>query len=513
MKMQMNRMRRLRARRGFVMVFLVLSILAIVPAVGLGIDVSILYLVKAKLTAACDGASLAAARNLNLGVTMAQQAAGAQQRAQSYYQANYPTNYLGSTRNPATITVPIVAPGSALTVTTTGTADVQTFFMRLLGTARVHVSATGTASRKSLNMMMVLDRSSSMSTADGGKDSKGANLTRVDAMKAAALDFVDKFSALDTIGLIYFGSDSVLAFPPASDYQTHAPNNIKYYINQITAGDNTATTLGYWRAYQQLVNLHQPSAANVIVLFTDGIPNGVYAAFPTKALKDSRYNSDGSTTITSYNASPCAGLGTVTGVITQTSGFNSNGTTTGLFTPDGSPSSNHSAGHVNPVGCTSSTSSTYNRVREDVAYIPDTDANGNKFRNYGSDYLSYTTTDRGLSYGDFQSAVYPNNIRVDSPWVIGLASKNSLDHAAIRVRNRVLDATIGVTTYVIGFGGTAGEVPDDTLMMRIANVNDVSNAVFVNDPNTPEGMYIKANGGTIHAAFDRIASEVLRLSR
>ncbi len=80
------------------MVFLILSILAVVPAVGLGIDVSIMYLVKAKLTAACDGASLAAARNLNLGITMTQQAAAAQQRAQSYYQANYPLHYLGSTR-------------------------------------------------------------------------------------------------------------------------------------------------------------------------------------------------------------------------------------------------------------------------------------------------------------------------------------------------------------------------------------------------------------------------------
>ncbi len=60
---------------------------------------------------------------------------------------------------------------------------------------------------------------------------------------------------------------------------------------------------------------------------------------------------------------------------------------------------------------------------------PTSDANGNKTRSYGSDYITYTTTDHGLSYGDFQSAIYPNNIRVDSPWVIGLATKNTLDHA------------------------------------------------------------------------------------
>jgi Flp pilus assembly protein TadG len=495
------------------MVFLILSILAVVPAAGLGIDVSILYLVKAKLTQACDGAALAAARNLNLGVTMAEQAAGAAQRAQSYYKANYPASYLGSTRYDAVINVPVVTPGQALTVTTTGSADVRTFFMRLLGTSTVRVTATGTASRKSLNMMMVLDRSSSMSATDAGKDSKGNNLSRVAAMVTAANSFVDKFSAMDRIGLIYFGSDSVLAFTPGYDYQTRSPNNIKYYINQITAGDNTATALAFWNAYVQIVNLHQPSASNVIVLFTDGVPNGVYATFNVKTLQDKRYNIDGSSTLTTYAASSCSGS-TISGVVTQTSGFAANGKTNGLFNPVGTASANHAATYMNPSGCASSGSGNATKVRQDVAYIPDTDANGNKFRGYGSDYQTFTSSDQGLSYGDFQSSVYPNNIRVDSPWVIGKASKNSLDHAAIRIRNRALESTIGVTIYVIGFGsGSTMEDPDDTLMMRVANVNDPSNTIFVNDPNVPVGMYVKATGGTIGAAFDRIASEVLRLSR
>ena len=184
---------------------------------------------------------------------------------------------MGSTRNPAVIDVPILPPGSALTVTTTGSADVQTFFMRLLGTGTVHVAATGTASRKSLNMMMVLDRSSSMSATDAG-----GGVSRVNAMKAAAADFVDKFSALDTIGMSYFGSDTVLAFPPSSTYQTASPN-LKSYINQITAGDNTATTT--WligRRIRRWSGLHQPSAVNVIVLFTDGIPTASTARSPRR---------------------------------------------------------------------------------------------------------------------------------------------------------------------------------------------------------------------------------------
>ena len=155
-------------------------------------------------------------------------------------------------------------------------------------------------------------------------------------------------------------------------------------------------------------------------------------------------------------------------------------------------------------------------MRQDVAYIPDIDANGNKTRNYGYDYIRFTNTDMGLASGDFQPG-YPAQIRVDSPWVIGLATKNTLDHAAIRVRNRELDSTIAVITYVIGFGpsgATSGDIPDDVLMRRIANDPDPSNTIFVNDPNTPAGLYIKAtNSAQMHQAFDAIASEVLRLSR
>ena len=50
-------------------------------------------------------------------------------------------------------------------------------------------------------------------------------------------------------------------------------------------------------------------------------------------------------------------------------------------------------------------------------------------------------------------------------------------------------------------------------MRRLANDPDPSNTIFINDSNTPAGKYIRADPGTIHQAFDAIASEVLRLSR
>ena len=59
-----------KGEKGFVIIMLGLSLLVLLGGAGLGVDVAILYSVKSKLTAACDGASLAAARNLNLGATM-----------------------------------------------------------------------------------------------------------------------------------------------------------------------------------------------------------------------------------------------------------------------------------------------------------------------------------------------------------------------------------------------------------------------------------------------------------
>src|SRR5271169_4945635 len=62
----------------------------IIPMLGLVVDLGILYSAKARLQAAVDGASLAAARALNLGQSTAQQATAAQQNAVNWFYANFP---------------------------------------------------------------------------------------------------------------------------------------------------------------------------------------------------------------------------------------------------------------------------------------------------------------------------------------------------------------------------------------------------------------------------------------
>jgi Flp pilus assembly protein TadG len=68
-----------------------MSLVFIVPMMGLFVDVGILYAVKARLQASVDGAALAAARALNLGQTTQAQASNAQQNAVNWFYANFPS--------------------------------------------------------------------------------------------------------------------------------------------------------------------------------------------------------------------------------------------------------------------------------------------------------------------------------------------------------------------------------------------------------------------------------------
>ena len=91
-------MRRIRAReKGFVWIFTAMTMIIIIPMIGLAIDASVLYIVKAKLQGAVDGAALAGARALARGADGATQIASAQSAARGYVKLNIPDGYLLST--------------------------------------------------------------------------------------------------------------------------------------------------------------------------------------------------------------------------------------------------------------------------------------------------------------------------------------------------------------------------------------------------------------------------------
>src|SRR5579884_912701 len=154
-----------RNEKGITLVLGALSLMFIIPMIGLAIDVGFMYLVKSKLQSAVDGAALAAARSLNTGQTTSDQANTAKANAVNWFFANFPSNFAGSkntTMDTSDSHVHVYDdPNNShlRNVTVTATTQVNTYFMKYLNFDSVTVGATGNASRRDVVAMLVLDRS------------------------------------------------------------------------------------------------------------------------------------------------------------------------------------------------------------------------------------------------------------------------------------------------------------------------------------------------------------------
>ena len=96
---------------------------------------------------------------------------------------------------------------------------------------------------------------------------------------------MDKFAeGRDNVGLLVYGGSSVQAFPnpsptgPASNFKSASPS-VDTLISQTVNGGNTGTAQALWLAYQELVKRNEAGSLNLIVFFTDGLPNGLVGEF------------------------------------------------------------------------------------------------------------------------------------------------------------------------------------------------------------------------------------------
>ena len=159
-----------RGRRGSVMTWAALLMVPLLGFLGLGLDTSRAYMVRARLSQALDSATLAAGR------TNADDIA-AEARAHNVFKANFPPGYMD-----AAVTGPnFVFNNTNHTVKSTATAEVPTYLMHLVGypTYKVMVSSEVKRNASSLEIALVLDITGSMS---GGK---------IWDLKTAAKDLID----------------------------------------------------------------------------------------------------------------------------------------------------------------------------------------------------------------------------------------------------------------------------------------------------------------------------------
>jgi Flp pilus assembly protein TadG len=480
-------------RRGFVLPTAAVFFIVAMPIVGLVVDVGIDYIVQTKLQLAIDAAALAGARSLSRGNDDATQQTNAQNTARAYLTANFPTGYFGVSTPTITALSIDESVAHVRSLTLTANSTVPLMFLGWFGAGSTKVGATATATRRDVNVMIVMDRSGSL-----------ANSGSCAPLKAAATGFVSKFAnGTDNVGLITFATSTYPDFPLATNFNT-ASTPVSSIINNVVCNGATNSAQALWQGYQALATLNQTAALNVMLFFTDGQPTAVTAVMP---------RASGS----SCNSSSYTGVFTVG---FQTTSPFSPVATGGLFdyTNHGQPLTNNTDAQIvstytgtsntgDPTNCSFATSwsSNWTSAASDIVGVPTTDIWGNNLNN---GYLTVNTaTSGGKTY-----VTVPSN----STGALNMinASTNAADDAGARIRagaspGNGASALPGITIFSIGLGNSTYPA-NGTFLERVAN--DPSSTSF--STTAPTGLYVFApTSADLSDAFARVAAEILRLAR
>lgn len=242
---------------GGILVLVVVSLLGIVGAGGLAVDVGRGYLTQLRLSSAVDAAVLAAASSLRLGQAAAAQRALAAAALNGVEDGvdgvslslSFGTNTQGE-----------------LTVGMTVTKPMSVTLMRILGWDEIPISAEAAAAVPPVDLALVLDQSYSLAQASAWDD-----------LQLAAKRFVGNFSdAIDQVGMSSFHARAVDRVPIDNPFQVA----ISSTIDNMRSAGYTNTGDGLSTAFEQMQNaaLRQRSA-KVVVFFTDGRPTAIRGMF------------------------------------------------------------------------------------------------------------------------------------------------------------------------------------------------------------------------------------------
>jgi len=492
------RNRRQSERGASLIAFTLLLCFVIIPLMGLGIDASIQYWIKARLSSAVDSAALAAGRSLNVGSSVASQTANAQAVGRQFFAANFPPGILGTTvfggqqvSNSVSITVTEVS--NLITVSASAQVNAPLYFMKLLHLSSGTIAASSQTTRRNANILLVLDRSGSMNNASNS----------CAALVGAVQTFTNQFiNGRDELGMITFSTSANVDYQPTI-YFDNSPS-INSAINNMVCVGATSSAQALTLAYNEIKAINKPGALNVILFFTDGQANGVVATYPIKTQGDNRYDAVNTGTSEYVGPSSCASTDVLYGGYTDFSGSaNQTGYTGGVYsvTPTSISGGSGDPPAISAPGCNFSSTGNgafgnYNVPygRYDVAYIPALDA-------FGNATFGYKPADT------FTSGPYTGQIRSDSPLAIRYAAMNAADSISQQIRS---DTTYNIVTYSIGLAGNENIPMDTDFLERIANDPRASNY----NSSQQQGLFALAtDNASLSDAFNAIASQILRLSK
>ena len=273
--------------KGQVLVLVALLMVALIAVAALAIDIGRAYGVKTKLNAAVDAASYEAARALAQGSGEAGMKRKAQDVATSYFRANFPEEFLGAVPPVPNVTASRDGNSGQWQVSVSATAKMPTMFAGLIGWRSFGISAASEAVRATLDMVLVLDTSSSMSEV-------------FPLVKERAKEFVALFDQLDDrMGLVAFSTGAYPIVSICGQYPNDIQNptkgtlfcgrgyerdRLREAIDKLYMGSMTASEEALKKALDQLkaVRSSHQSGRRVIVFFSDGAPNTFNGKFSLK---------------------------------------------------------------------------------------------------------------------------------------------------------------------------------------------------------------------------------------
>jgi Mg-chelatase subunit ChlD len=474
-------------RRGIAILLTALSFVVVAGMIGLATDVSILYFLKARLSQAADAAALSGARTLSRGADIDAQAANAQVVAVRYFNANFPNGFWGCTTSIPTPVVTQDANSKIRYVTITATATAPLYFLRSLGFRTTTLGTSAQAARRDANIMVILDRSGSMSSA-------------ISQLVTSADWFEGNFApGRDKVGLVTFGGTYNLIKPTTS----FSPSVVNA-INTLDSGTVNGTTnhsQPLWVAYQALAEANEPTALNAIVFFTDGQPNTITADWQpklatlancNKGLTGGVYNPVIGFVLTYVGSTSTAGLFATTMIPPYQPDSTAVGTKPTAYVSTASDANDPLAERI--LLSTSSGCNFWNNhdnISADLNGIPTVDIYGNETNRSASRY-------KVASLSPFSGSGLVN------------AAFNAGDEAARRMRAGVLGTPTPIVPLIDTISLVTTGPIDPIYMKRLANTLDSP----IYDSTKPTGLYVAVNTtADLQSAFVQIASQILHLSQ
>jgi hypothetical protein len=544
---------RSRRERGAILLLGSLSLPMIVGLLGLATELGMMFVVKARLQMACDGAAIAALRSISLSQVPANQITSATTIADTWFKANISDGYMGISNTSSPPTVDVTNVNNVVSVGVTAQTTFPSYFMRMLHFGSRTINAAGTASRRNVVITLVLDRSGSMNNSNNTYNGQ----TPCQVMVAATKLFTGMFvPGRDYVGMVSFAMTANLGAAPSTNFQnvlgyTNASGSSTGALDSISCTGGTNTPTGLMLGWNNNYQVGIPGALNVVVLFTDGWPTaGTFsmvttnATDPTGAAKDALSKSNSTCTDSTGTAIKSGGsmVTNPRNFVTSLQKYPTNSSTNSInlgtgsyfsaisgplaalyadvpaqgsllygaspfFSPTTSFIENkwyNSTDNESP-GCAWNGGS---GPATDMGFVPPNDI----FGNASTGFMSVTTsTILSASRITFNQNNLSNVIH------------NLTDNAATFLRTaNTLPGNVAypaTTIYVVGLGGNGGV--NHTLLQRVANDPNASPdgttygaCSICTSGRGPIGTYIySADATQLEEAFMRIASEIIRISK